>query len=322
MNHINHPTTHFAPMATPIDPMSVLSKHGKSFHFAGKFLPKQHMRDCARLYSFCRYVDDIADLTPDKASAKKQLDHISIALQQGHSTDARVQDFIQLAAEKDIQHAVVDELLKGLKQDLGAVFFEQESQLKRYCYRVAGTVGLMMCQVLGVDDEQALPFAIDLGMAMQLTNIARDVYEDALMKRCYVPAEWMKITAADEILSANRAQQQIFKSAIIKLLSEAEHYYQSAERGLAYLPARARLAIAIAARVYRGIGQSIKNLDYAVWQQRAYVKKRQKIAIASSTTAQFLVQRKYHTPMYNHNPILHQHLYQLPACNAWLKSEC
>ena len=320
MNHIHNTVVDTAAYSSSkFDAMAVLAHHGKSFHFAGKFLPEKQMHDCARLYSFCRYIDDIADLSSNNDIAKDRLNSISLDLQKGQSVDLRVQDFIQLADEKNISESIVNELLLGLKQDLDAVFFETESQLKRYCYRVAGTVGLMMCSVLGVEDTAAYPFAIDLGIAMQLTNISRDVYEDALADRCYVPAEWMEISASNEIIDANKAQQQVFKSAVARLLIEAENYYQSAEQGLVYLPFRARLAIAIAARVYRGIGKKIKKMDYAVWENRAYVKKTGKVSIAAATLSKFFVQKKYHTALFSHNPVLHKHLGQLPACNVWLE---
>jgi len=182
------------------DPLTVLSKHGKSFDFAGKFLSKKHLHSCARLYAFCRYVDDIADLTSQSDVAFRQLEGIEHDLKKGSSSDPRIIDFIHLADEKNLDLSIALELILGLKDDVNCGVLKTEKELKQYCYRVAGTVGLMMCSMLDVNDEKAMPFAIDLGIAMQLTNIARDVYEAAQAARCYIPTEWITDQHPSEIL--------------------------------------------------------------------------------------------------------------------------
>ena len=296
-------------------PIDVLSEHGKSFHFAGKFLGKEQMNDCARLYSFCRYVDDIADESQDIKTAIEHLNRIAQDIKSGYSQDPRVTDFIALVAEKQIDHEVIDQLLTGLIQDLDGVFFVTERQLKRYCYRVAGTVGLMMCAVLDVKDPRAMAFAIDLGIAMQLTNIARDVYEDALNDRSYIPAEWTSFTAIDQIINPTQSQKLTLKSSIAKLLIEAERYYESAGFGLVFLPLRARLAITIAAQVYREIGNEIAQMDFAVWQQRAFVSESRKVGVAFNAMGEFMWHNKYHNITQNHDPQLHLQLGNLPGCH-------
>lgn len=301
--------------STPKTPIEVLSEHGKSFHFAGKFLGKEQMNDCARLYSFCRYVDDIADESNDSTSATDHLIRIVEDIKTGNSQDPRVLDFIALVAEKHIDHEVIDQLLLGLIQDLNGVFLTTERQLKRYCYRVAGTVGLMMCAVLGVKDPRAKAFAVDLGIAMQLTNIARDVYEDALSDRSYLPAEWTSFTATEQIINPTQSQKHILKACIAKLLIEAEHYYMSADFGLVFLPLRARLAITIAARVYREIGNEVAQMDFAVWHQRAYVSKSRKFGVAINAMGEFMWHNKYHNVTHNHDPQLHLQLGDLPGCD-------
>ncbi len=293
---------------------AVLSRHGRSFHFASKLLDPETALHSARLYRFCRYVDDIADESNDAVTAMRRLDGIAEMLQGGESADPVVADFLALARRCEIPIEAALELVTGVRSDLDEVRFADEQDLLRYCYRVAGTVGLMMCGVLGVRDPRALPFAIDLGIAMQLTNIARDVGEDASNGRRYLPASMLGDVDPDAIRAPNAELELRLARAVEQLLSLAEQYYVSGQRGLVFLPRRARLGIRVAARVYRRIGKRLRRLRFASWRSRAVVPFWQKLLVASKALVLEFLARLTARPE-THDPLLHRELSGLFGAN-------
>lgn len=260
-----------------------LARHGKSFAFANRFLDRATAEKCARLYAFCRYVDDIADAdVPSTSEARKQLRQIVRMLSLQAPPNEIVGDFLDMCREVDMSVDPAIELVRGVASDLGEVRIKTIGELHRYCYRVAGTVGILMCGVLGVRDPRALPFAIDLGIAMQLTNIARDVREDAVAGRRYIPESIIGNLAPMALQQADADTKPLIAWAVGWLLNEADRFYRSGEEGLAYLPPRARLAIRIAAHVYRQIGVRIRRSGYAVWRGRTIVSRSEKLSAAGS----------------------------------------
>ncbi|MCA1771458.1 MAG: squalene/phytoene synthase family protein [Halomonas sp.] len=299
-------------MTTPgTTSQTTLRQHGRSFHWAGRFLPAYQLQSGAQLYHVCRQVDDIADNATTNAERLRAKQMLCL-LQQGlvarspaeptpllmflkdQSTDIPIDDTQTsplsvadrdsvTALETDIcslfspdsraYHAMQD-LIATMTVDLSRLHLTNESALLHYAYGAAGTVGVMMCHLLDAKQpDRALAFAIDLGIAMQMTNIARDVLEDAHEGRLYLPAAWMSddVTADQIAAGDDQARQQAWQ-AIQQLLILAEHYYSSGWKGLAYLPTRARLAIGIALRVYRDIGRRIQRLDAAnYWGHRVVV---------------------------------------------------
>ena len=240
-----------------LTPKHSLAKNGKSFFWAGSFLGAGAGCDAAQLYSFCRVLDDMAD--GDIADGPERLLTIRSGLIGSVSAnDPLLADLTAFIEAKAISSEVIVALIDGLIEDQQEVALPDERALLRYGYRVAGTVGLMMCQVLGCNDPAATAHAIDLGIAMQLTNIARDVEEDARMGRRYLPGTWVNDLTPAAILAAahdtDDVQRAVVTAAVARLLIMAETYYASGTSGLAYLPIRAHLAISIAARVYRQIG--------------------------------------------------------------------
>lgn len=290
---------------------ATLRQHGRSFYWAGRFLPAYQLQFGARLYHVCRQVDDIADdatTDPQRQRAKQMLSLLQqrlaasapgesrslLMLLEDQSTDNAIDDASVLslsatdreavaALETDIGslfssdswafHAMQD-LLATMTADLSKLNLTSESALLHYAYGAAGTVGVMMCHLLDAEEpDRALAFAIDLGIAMQMTNIARDVLEDAHDGRLYLPAAWMSadVNAAKIAAGDHQARQQAWQ-AIQQLLKLAERYYVSGWQGLAYLPVRARLAIGVALRVYRDIGRRIQRLDASqYWGHRVVV---------------------------------------------------
>ena len=240
-----------------LSPERSLAKNGKSFFWAGRFLDAGAGRDAAQLYSFCRVLDDMADGVI--TDGPERLLNIRLGLIGSVSAkDPLLADLTAFIEAKAISGDVILALIDGLLEDQQEVALPDERALLRYGYRVAGTVGLMMCRVLDCDDPAATAHAIDLGIAMQLTNIARDVEEDARMGRRYLPGTWVEDLTPAAIVAAaqdtDNAQRAVVTAAVARLLMLAETYYASGTLGLAYLPTRAHLAISIAARVYRQIG--------------------------------------------------------------------
>ena len=279
----------------------ILARHGKSFYWASLFLGPKLAERAAQLYQFCRFVDDLAD--GDLSERKESLEDIRARLE-GHSVAAgpEIESFLQLASENNIPLIAARELLDGMLSDQTAVAFNSEAELLRYCHAVAGTVGLMMCRVLNCKDQRADSFAIDLGIAMQLTNIARDVLEDAKMERRYLPASWINVPAS-KISASNVACRAPVASAIERVLDLAEEYYASALVGIRLLPFRSRFSISVALRIYRQIGVLLQRRHLRWWDGRIYVPASEKVLL----TLRSLLDLRPAT-MLSHNQHLHRDL--------------
>ena len=163
---------------------TVLQKEGKSFYWASFFLPKNSKKNAGILYSICRYFDDIADKNSEDKTTylKKSINEIK------NNQNNKVNLFLQ---KNKINNSLLIDLIEGLILDQTQIRIQNKEELIKYSYHVAGTVGLMMSKIIGVKHEKAAQSAIDLGIGMQLTNIARDVYEDSKMKRIYLPENWI-----------------------------------------------------------------------------------------------------------------------------------
>ncbi len=243
------------------DPVAILSFYGRTFRLAGRFLPRADLEAAAILYSFCRQVDDLADEASDPAAARAALADLCTALRGDPGDNPLAAQFAGLASAHAMDREVAAHLVETVRSDMGPVRIEDEAALLRYAYGAAGTVGLMMCDVLRAADPKAKPFAIDLGIAMQLTNIARDVAEDAARDRLYLPATWLPPRMPPAAFLDHR--EAVF-GAVQRVLDRADQHYRSAELGYRYLPRHARLAIGVAGRLYEEIGLKLlgKGPDY------------------------------------------------------------
>lgn len=236
----------------------------RSFRWASAFLSQAQRQRVAALYAFCRAVDDLADadwVTPEAQRDLAELQAALAAEPDGASLwPEQYLWFRELCVECGISFGIVRELLLGMLSDLDVVRIQSDRELIRYCYRAAGTVGLMMCAVLGVRDPRALRHAIDLGIAMQLTNITRDVLEDAQTSRVYLPATRLAdYGVTQEQVVDGSADAQSVSLVVGDVLDVAERYYQSGDAGMRFLPPRARWAILVASRLYRGIGRRLRR---------------------------------------------------------------
>lgn len=243
------------------NPEKILATSGESFFWARRFLGKKMGHDAAVLYSFCRVLDDMAD--GDLPDGFEHLSAIQASLEKGEWNDhALLRHHAPMVNEYNLPKDVIASLVEGLMDDQAdEVLLPDEESLIQYAYKVAGTVGLLMCEILNNSDPKAKPHAVDLGIAMQLTNIARDVVEDARMGRRYLPGTWVDNMSPEDILDAALDPYgpdgvQITR-AVERLLDLAESYYASGRAGLAYLPARAHFSIGVAAKVYRQIGRQL-----------------------------------------------------------------
>ena len=258
-----------------------MRKKGKSFWLASLILPRDIASNASRLYNFCRAMDDLAD----ESVAASRVDALTAAvrdLQANTSNDPVLIDFLELAAKNNLPLEPAICLVETLIWDAGgAVRIETEQQLLRYCFGAAGTVGLLMCPLLKCRAEGATEYAVHLGIAMQLTNIARDVLEDARNGRRYLPAEW-GCTYYPVDIAATRDPRIIddISQHIDRLLSLADVYYASAARGFVLIPRASQGAIRVAAAVYREIGLRLRASGMKWGHGRTLVPTRQRLAIA------------------------------------------
>ncbi len=260
----------------------LFEQKAKTFSFAAKLLNQQRAEKIFTLYAFCRQVDDLADEAPDKAVARQILLNYQNAIHNGQTDDPTLRSFLTFVEENQLDKKYLIDLLAGVLSDChpDAVRMDTLDDLLTYCYRVAGTVGGLLCPLLGVaasDLPQASMAAIHLGMAMQLTNIARDIQEDAENNRIYLPSAWLNMQEAQKLTTAPDAPENDARPAQQKLLQLAEIYYQSAWQGYAYLPLRPRLTVLLAAGLYRQIGRKILRLRYPYWQGRLHLNTLEKV---------------------------------------------
>jgi phytoene synthase len=294
----------------------LLISKGKSFYWARFFLINKYAVRATRLYGFCRLIDDIADEASSANFAREQLAIIVRDLKANSSNDSRVQDALALFQECGIDLVLPLELITGVLSDLDPVRIKNDAQLIRYCYRVAGTVGLMMSEVLDVKNTNAFYHAIDLGIAMQLTNIARDVREDSTLDRRYIPADLIGATEPSLLVDPTENFKLKIAMSVEHLLVLAEKYYESGNNGLPFLPLGARIAIFIAGRVYRRIGLKIKKNGFNIWSQRTIVLLRTKI-IMTILIMISLPFRGYFWQYRNvHDTGLHAYLSDLPFTHS------
>ena len=257
---------------------TAIRKGSKSFSFASRLLAKDEREAAMMLYSWCRYCDDRTDIK-DRATSyeikQHNLDDLiakTAAVYRGEMPDEpEFGAMAHVVRKYNLPAYYPQELLAGMAMDLNHDGFETVADLMRYCYRVAGVVGLMMVHVLRVSQTAALKHAQDMGMAMQLTNIARDIVEDAEMGRIYLPREWMREVGLDEkdiLAPVSRAKLAQLSQ---KLVVMAEALYRSGDEGIKYLPFYAAFSVVAARQVYSAIGQRVVRRGPEAWNSRTWI---------------------------------------------------
>ena len=272
------------------DPVSVLAHHGRSFSFASYFLPAEDRERAARVYAFCRLVDDLVDRGADPDSADGILDETlreaRAAYEAGHASTGHDLGRVMVEMrEAGAPFQWAEELVEGVRMDLRPRTFVDHQELRMYTRRVAGVVGLWMAKLGGVQDPWALEMAEEMGHAMQLTNIVRDVGADLELGRLYLPRELLelhKVRQAD--LERIRASQEPipspFASALEDLMGRADAGYRGAFQALPHLRPGFRKAMAVAARVYQGIHREVRRNGYDTLRRRARTRLHTKAVLA------------------------------------------
>lgn len=271
----------------------VTKLHAKSFYFAAKFLPKHKRKAVFPLYALCRHVDDEIDEIGEgnETAAIESIERWQFKLEKIYAGDTRDEQLTADDNQKLIFIAWRDlldtykipqnlplELMRGVLMDTQTKRYETFSELYVYCYRVASTVGLMSSEILGYADKVALEYAEAMGIAMQLTNILRDVKEDAAMNRIYLPQE--------DLRRFNVAEEQIFRGEVSESFVElmkfqierARDFYAKGEKGIALLERDSRFTVLLASRIYSRILDEIEKQNYNVFTKRAHTSRKQKLS--------------------------------------------
>ena len=258
----------------------------RSFWLASRLLGTRARDDAAVLYAYCRRADDAVDLCAagDAPAAVRILRaELEVVYSDRVPDNPLLAAFQQLVEDRGIPRAYPEALLDGMAMDAAGTQYRTLADLLLYCYRVAGTVGLMMCHIMGVRDDRALVRAVHLGVAMQLTNICRDVAEDWSRGRLYLPRALLVAHGAIDLSpTGDRLPQQAIgpiAGVVRALLARADSYYRSGERGIDDLPVRAGLAVRAARLIYSRIGAVIAARGHDVTVGRAVVSGMRKVAL-------------------------------------------
>jgi phytoene synthase len=256
-------------------------RHGSlSFHAASRLLPPSVRDPSLALYAFCRLADDAVDLQQEKAAAVLRLKERLERIYDGRPDNAPAdRAFARVVEEFEMPRALPDALLEGLAWDATGRRYNTLSELFDYSARVASAVGVMMCVLMRARDPNALARACDLGVAMQLTNIARDIGEDALEGRIYIPMEWLdEAGLSPEAFLANPRPTKAIRQMTRRLVMQANRLYMRSEAGVAALPIASRPGIYAARYIYAAIGGQVQRAGYDSISSRAHTSKPQKLS--------------------------------------------
>jgi 15-cis-phytoene synthase len=276
----------------PVDPAwndlaecrALLESSSRSFVTAARLLPRRVREPATALYAFCRVADDLVDQGEAGDSAverlRARLDRLYNGAPEPHPVDRA---FARVVADHGLPRALPDALLEGLQWDHEGRRYESFDDLCAYGVRVAGAIGLMMACVTARRDPVTLARACDLGVAMQLTNVARDVGHDARAGRFYLPLRWVRRTGVDvEAFLAEPRFTHELGSVVARLLRAAEVLYHRADGGIARLPRDCRLAVRAARLVYSDVGREIRRAGFDSVSRRAVVSSARQVALIGS----------------------------------------
>jgi phytoene synthase len=289
----------------------MIRKGSRSFALASRLFDAETREDAWMLYAWCRYCDDVVDGQElgfataggglrDPVGALHELraqTRRALAGQPMHEPVFQALQRVAAAHDFPDQHPL--ELLAGFEMDVRGHDYRTFDETLLYCYRVAGVVGVMMALVMGVRDAHPLQRAADLGIAFQLTNIARDVLDDQRNGRCYLPDEWLADAGVSAEELAEPGRRHALAAVVERMLSEADRYYRSACEGLRALPYRSSWAVATALGVYRDIGRLVRSRGTAAWDTRAVVsvpRKLQWLSLGSLRAVQAVTIDRWRSP--------------------------
>lgn len=273
----------------------VTQRASKTFYWGSVFLPPPKRRAIWAVYALCRVVDDIVDEAAEaprvghlrgSTSPKVALDGWRRSLERLYMRGGTDEGPIQAAWGDLLNHYAVPlqpalELIDGVEMDLTLNRYATFDDLYLYCYRVAGTVGLLTAPIFGYQDKAALHHAVELGVALQLTNILRDVGEDARKGRIYLPLDEMQHFGYSEADVMNGVINEAFCELVRFQIARADDYYQRAQAGISLLSHDCRLAVSLSGTLYRHILERIRMNHYNVYTKRASVPLKDKLTAAS-----------------------------------------
>jgi len=259
--------------------------YSKSFYISACLLPMEKRWATFAAYGFCRYADNLIDKQRNRQVAEilREIDFLNhelqVAYRTGESEHPVLRSFIVVARHYGIPPEYPLDLLRGVQMDIQNSRYENFDELYVFCYRVAAVVGLMMTHILGCEKDEAFGYAEKLGVAMQLTNILRDVQEDKDMGRIYIPLDELRASGCCEKNILEERMTPQFRELMKFQVQRAHSYYNAAAAGIPMLAADARFSIYSASRIYRGILRRIEARDYNPFLGRVYVPKHRKLGI-------------------------------------------
>lgn len=259
----------------------------KSFFAAGRLLPGEVREAAYGLYAFCRLSDDLVDDAASASDRREAVERLGVRVSLAYAgcpADAPAdRAFSELVSAYAIPEALPRALIEGFAWDAEERRYADSGALHAYAARVAGSVGAMMALIMGTRDPDALARACDLGSAMQLTNIARDVGEDARMGRLYLPLNWMAEAGLDpDAFVADPRPSPALSRVVARLLGEADRLYTRAQPGITALPPRCRPAIRAASLIYSEIGRVVAAQEFDSVSRRARVRAGRKLALLAA----------------------------------------
>jgi phytoene synthase len=263
-------------------------EYSKSFYFSSKLLPRQKRWATYALYGFCRYVDNIVDNPRNRTpfQLERELDAIkeelTTAFKTGESEHPILNSFVRVASTYSIPLNLALELIEGVRMDVNIRRYKSFDDLYLFCYRVAGVVGLMMTYILGYSDRSAFFYAEKLGVAMQLTNILRDINEDILNGKIYIPLDELDKFGISENEIADEIFTDNFQNLMKFQIRRAREYYAVANPGIKLLKKDSRFAISSASSIYSGILNKIEQNGLNPFYGRVFVPGKRKMAILFS----------------------------------------
>jgi phytoene synthase len=271
-----------------INNKEIIYKNSKSFFWASKFLSSDILKKVVNIYTFCRLHDDLVDEGVSLGTAKE------------------IEELKKTIKKYGVKEKIINQLLDGIKSDINFKRYKSNEDLLRYCHKVAGIVGIMMVQTIRIKEKEASYFALDLGIAMQLTNISRDVLEDCKKRRIYLPENTnIYLETIDNLSSDNKIK---IREVVLQILKIADIYYSSSINGIRYIPLRSRFAILVALRIYQAIGVKIKKTGTKFLDENIFISRAEKILIIFKTIIEFIIFFILPLRKKRHNACLHKNL--------------
>lgn len=297
------------PLESSCEECRLYTRHyAKSFYFSSFLLPKEKRYAAYAIYSFCRYADNIVDMACNHSleEVEQKINSLLENLNEvysGKNVDVgNFSAFTDTVKKYDIPKFYFTELVEGVSMDIKTKRYDTFAGLERYCYKVASVVGLIMSEIFGYTNNSALTHAIDLGKAMQLTNILRDIHDDYTMGRVYIPQDELDKFGYTEKDIENKTINKNFISLIKFQIARAREFYRLAEKGFPYITDDgSRTTVVLMQKIYSGILNKIEENNYDIYSRRVFVSKAEKFGITGKYLFNFAEKRRFSTVNEDHH---------------------